>query len=632
MCGIAAVVDPAGRLDSGEVSVAVDTMQHRGPDGSGTWASRCRRVALGQTRLAVIDLITGDQPMHTADGAYHFVGNAEFYGYGAIRAELNRRGHRLLTTSDNEIALHLYAESGHQALERLRGEFAFVIWDEVRGELFAARDRFGVRPLFFAQHAGRVCLASEIKALVAMGVPAAWDPAALADHLISGLPADRTLFAGVRQVPPGQFLRTDGRRLELRPYWDLDYPTAAELPTAAESASHRESVQRAVLDAIRTRQWADVPVAYHLSGGLDSSAVVCAAARSGPVATFTVRFDDPAYDEGETARRTASFVGATHTEIPIRRSELLDGLEEMVASGEFMQENSHGIARKLQSAAIRDHGYKVALAGEGGDELFAGYPQTRRDLAFSVSDQVRAQTRASYAKLLAHGAPRHLQTLVAELDFVPGWILDRHLTVTAPIGELLSDSFAGVLAERDPFAELFGSDRGADQLAGRTPYHQSMYLVCKTWLCNYLLAAERLDMAHGVEVRLPFLDHHLADVAKWTPLEWHLAGDRSKPVLREAMRDYLPDEVHAGEKRPFFAPSAVTDDAALARFRRIVERDTLDSLPFFDPPKVRALTRRMSELPPARRTAYERPLQIVAGAVLLTERYGMASTPAEAMS
>ena len=626
MCGLVAIFDPGGRLGLDDAAVAVAAMRHRGPDRSGVWASRCRRVALGQTRLAVIDLVTGDQPMHTEDGAYHFVGNAEFYGYRAIRDELKGRGRRLLTTSDNEIALHLYAESGHRALDRLRGEFAFVIWDEARGELFAARDRFGVRPLCYAEHAGRLYLASEVKALLAMGVPAAWDDAAFADHLISGLPAHRTLFSGVRQVPPGHYLRADGRRLELRPYWDLDYPTAAELPATAESSTLRTSIEEAVLDAVQTRQRADVPVAYHLSGGLDSSSVVCAAARSGPVATFTVRFDDPAFDEGETARRTASHVGATHTEITVRRSELLDGLEEMVASGELMQENSHGIARMLQSAAIRGHGYEVALAGEGGDELFAGYPQTRQDLAFSVSDQVRARTRASYAKLLAHGAPRHLHTLVAELGFVPAWVLDRYLNATGPTTDLLTEPFAAVLAERDPFAELLGSDGGTDQLTGRTPYHQSMYLFCKTWLCNYLLAAERLDMAHALEVRLPLLDHHLADVAKWIPLEWHLAGDRPKPVLREAMRAHLPDEVYAAEKRPFFAPSAVTDDAALARFRRIVERDTLDSLPFFEPVKVRAMTRRLAELPPARRTAFERPLQIVAGAVLLTERYGMCST------
>jgi asparagine synthase (glutamine-hydrolysing) len=621
VCGIVAILDPAGGLRPDTVAAGVDALRHRGPDGSGAWVSACGRVALGHARLAVIDLTTGDQPMHTDDGAYHFVGNAEFYDYRAIRTELAGRGHRLRTTSDNEIAMHLYAEAAERSLERLRGEFAFVIWDAVRGELFAARDRFGVRPLFYAAHAGRLYLASEVKALLALGVPAAWDATAFADHLLAGLPADRTLFAGVRQVPPGCFLRTDGRRRTIRPYWDLDYPTADDLTAADGSAVHRTSVEHAVLDAVHTRMRADVPVAYHLSGGLDSSAVVCAAARAGPVATFTVRFDDPAFDEGAAAARTAAFVGATHVEIPVSRADFLDHIESTVAGGELMQENSHGTARLLQAAAIRAHGYKVVLAGEGGDELFAGYPQTRADLAFTLSAQVRDRTRANYATLLAHGAPRHLRTLLDELGFVPAWILDRYLTVTAPMAGVLSADFATLLAGRDPFAGPLTA--AAAQLTGRTPYHQSLYLFCKTWLCNYLLAAERLDMAHGLEVRLPLLDHHLAEVAKWTPLAGHLDGKRPKPVLREAMRAYLPTEVYLGDKRPFFAPPAVTDDRVLARLRAILDGGVLDELPFFDAGRVRAMLGRLADLPPERRSGYERPVQIVTGAVLLTERFGL---------
>jgi asparagine synthase (glutamine-hydrolysing) len=625
MCGIVAVVAAGGGLREPDLDRGIAALRHRGPDGTGSWVSPCGRAALGHTRLAIIDLDTGDQPMHTRDGRHHLVVNGEFYDYRPVREELRRRGHELRTASDSEIALHLYAERGPRAVQRLRGEFAFAVWDRARAELFAARDRFGVKPLYYAEHAGRVYLASEVKALLAMGVPARWDTGSLADHLLVCHAADRTLFAGIRQVPPGCFLRTDGRHVQIHTYWDLDYPTADELAPEPDRTTHHKGVESAVVDAVRTRMHADVPVAYHLSAGLDSGTVVGTAARFAATPTFTVRFDDPALDEGDAARRAAAHLGASNTEIFFRRADFVDGIEATIARADMIQENSHGIARMRQSERIRSHGYKVVLAGEGGDEMFAGYPQSRSDLALSVSAEERARHRDGYAKLATHGGPAHLRGLLDRLGFIPAWILDRYLTVGSPMAGLLSAAFARVVAARDPCGSLLAGERGAAQLTGRTPYHQSMYLFCKTWLCNYLLAAERLDMAHALEVRLPFLDHQLHEVVKWTPPAWHLEGARPKPVLREAMRAYLPPGRYEAAKRPFFAPPAVTDDRVLSQLAEILARPALDELPFLDPVKVRALVGRLRELPPDRRVGYERVVQIVTGIVLLTERYAMRS-------
>ncbi len=625
VCGIFAIWSAAGGLAAPDLTVPVRALSHRGPDGRGTWCAPSGRAALGHTRLAVVGLATGAQPMHTCDGRYHLAATGEFYGYQEIQAELRRSGRRLSTGSDSEIALHLYAESGPRALDRLRGEFAFVIWDERDGELFAARDRFGIKPLYYAHHRGRLYLSSEIKALLAAGVPARWDRASLADHLTVCCLPDRTLFHGIRQVPPGCYLRAGEGGTRITTYWDLDYPLAAELPETAESPAHLETIESAVCAAVRTRMQADVGVAYHLSGGLDSTTVVAVAARHADPATFTVRFrDDASFDEGQTARRTAEAVGARHTEIVFAESDFAGQAAETVARGEMIQENSHGAARLMQSQAIRAAGYKVVMAGEGGDEVFAGYPQSRKDLAYSLSPQVRARARDSYAKLNAHGPAGHLRFLLSQLDFVPNWMLDRHMTVTLPLTTVLRDEFARELEQREPCAALF-SGQGSAQLAGRTPYHQAMYLFCKTWLCNYILAAERLDMAHGLEVRLPFFDHHLFAAAKWAPLDWYVRGDSPKPLLREAMRRYLPDEVYRGGKQGFFAPPAVGDDRVLMRLRELVRRGALDGLPFFDPAKIDAMAQRLTGLPAARRAPYDKAVQFVTGVILMTETFHMSS-------
>jgi asparagine synthase (glutamine-hydrolysing) len=626
MCGIVAIWSSGGGLLPGDLAAPVRALRHRGPDGLGTWVSPSGDAALGNTRLAVIDLETGDQPISDVSGRYHLVANGEFYGYEAIRAELLDRGHRLRTRTDSEIALHLYAEDGWHALDRLRGEFAFVIWDERRGELFAARDRFGIKPLYYTEHRGRLYLASEVKALLACGVAARWDMGAFADHLLLCYPADRTLFAGVRQVPPGCYLLASADGIVIRRYWDLDYPEASELPAMDDADAHLGDIESAVRDAVLIRMRADVPVAYHLSGGVDSSSVAALAAAAGEVHAFTVRFDDPGFDESAVAHRTSARLGARLTEVRFGRAEFADRIDETIACGEMIQENSHGIARLMQSAAISAHGYKVVLAGEGGDEMFAGYPHFRKDLAFSQSAEVRALAQRSYARLGAHGPPHHMRVFLDHLSFVPNWIIDRYLTVTLPLLPLLRQPFARLLTARQPGEELIGGSDTAGQLRGRTPYHQSMYLFCKTWLCNYILAAERLDMAHAVETRLPFLDHHVADVAKWTPLAWYMRDGVSKAVLREAMRRHLPDEVYRAAKKPFFAPAAVENDVAFARLRRIVDDDVLHRQPFFDPGRVRSFFDTIQAESAARRGRHERVAQIVAGTCLLAETFGLDHT------
>ncbi|QKV97141.1 asparagine synthase (glutamine-hydrolyzing) [Streptomyces sp. NA02950] len=624
MCGIIAVF--GGGFSSSDVAAAVEILRPRGPDGTGIWTAASGRAVLGHTRLAVVDPAGSAQPLRDELGETAVVVNGEFYDYQRIRHDLARTGHACRTGGDSELALRLYRRDGHQALSELRGEFAFALWDERRGEVFAARDRFGIKPLYYAERDGRLYLSSEIKALLACGVPARWDLAAYAAHLQLALPPDRTLFAGVRQLPPGCYLVAGERGVTVRRYWDLDYPTAEELAEAEHRApdaldEHLADVRSALDEAVRLRTVADVPLACHLSGGVDSSAVTALAARHAPVSSFTVQFPDVALDESPVAVRTAARLGLPHHRVGVAPADVAEHLAATLRAGEMVQENSHGVARFLHSAAIRAGGFKVALAGEGGDELFAGYPQSQRDLALSRDPAALNRARAGYRKLSEFGAPRHLRSTLDRLGFLPNWLTERHLTVVGPSRALLRREFADLLAETDACAPLL--DQSRSQLDGRSPLHQSSYLFAKGWLANYILAAERLDATHAVEVRLPFLDHHLFAAARTAALSWYAPGGRAKHVLREAVRGELSDEVYSGGKRGFFAPPAVADSGLLELLRDLTSDSAMRDNPCYDPIAVRRLLEEMRDRPADRQAGNDRLLHLVAGTSLLTTEFGM---------
>ncbi|ACU37560.1 asparagine synthase (glutamine-hydrolyzing) [Actinosynnema mirum] len=625
MCGIYGVFGDGG-LSPADASAAVEALRPRGPDGTGVWASPSGRAVLGHTRLAVVDPVGSAQPIADGAGEAVIVVNGEFYDHRRVRRDLARTGHPCRTGGDSEIALRLYLRDGHRALRELRGEFAFALWDERRGELFAARDRFGVKPLFYAERNGRLYLSSEIKALLACGVPARWDLAAYAAHLQAALPPDRTLFAGVRQLPPGCYLVAGGEGVAVHRYWDLDYPTTEELAETERGgadalAGHVALVRSALDEAVRLRTVADVPLASHLSGGVDSSAVAALAARHAPITGFTVQFPDSALDESPIAARTA-----TRLDLPLRRVgvEPADTAAHLVATlraGEMVQENSHGVARFLHSAAIRAGGFKVALAGEGGDELFAGYPQSQRDLALSLDAAALERARAGYRKLSAFGAPRHLRSTLDRLGFLPGWLTQRHLAVVVPSRPLLRREFADLLDGTDSCGPLL--DQSRSQLDGRPPLHQSSYLFAKGRLANYLLAAERLDAAHAVEARLPYLDHHLFATARAAALSWYAPGGRAKHVLREAVRDELSDEVYAGGKRGFFAPPAAAGDGLVALLRGLVDDSAMRDNPIYEPAAVRRFLDELDDRPAERQADSDRLLHLVTATSLLTTEFGM---------
>jgi asparagine synthase (glutamine-hydrolysing) len=341
MCGIVAIFSRRDPVSPAAVQRATQSLYHRGPDGQRHWISPDGRVALGHARLSIIDLTTGDQPIANEDEQMHIVVNGEFYGFEPIQRELEGSGHRLRTRSDSEIALHLYEDLGAQCVQRLRGEFAFVLWDETNRTLFAARDRFGIKPLFYAFHGETLYFASEVKALFAAGVPARWDAESVYHSVEFGGHQLRTLFDGVFQVPPGHYLLATDKHLQLSKYWDFNYPPVRQAADnhANENrpdAEYATEFRNALEEAVRIRLRADVPVGCYLSGGLDSCAVLGLAARHHPepIRAFTLTFDRAEYDEGEVAREMAATVGAEFFPIPIRQDDLADHFADAIAQAE----------------------------------------------------------------------------------------------------------------------------------------------------------------------------------------------------------------------------------------------------------------------------------------------------------
>lgn len=641
MCGIAAFFSRDQSLPASVLERATAVLHHRGPDSRRQWISPDGRLGLGHARLSIIDLEGGDQPIASEDESVRLVVNGEFYDFERIRADLEQRGHRFRTRSDSEIALHLYEESGAQCLHQLRGEFALILWDSANRSVFAARDRFGIKPLFYAVHEGTLYLGSEVKALFAAGVPARWDSESFHDQA-AGVPLpDRTLFRGVYQIPPGHYLLATRGGLRILKYWDFDYATAAEI--AHRRRSEREYIEEfgAALDeAVRLRMRADVPVGCYLSGGLDSCAVLGLAARHArePIQAFTLTFDQAAYDEGAIAREMAAKAGAEFYPVPIHQSDLADHFADAVWHGEALFLNGHGVSKYLLSRAVRDAGFKVVYTGEGSDEILGGYPHFRRDMVlYNTEGQDPAEVQrllgalsdgnaVSRGLLLSDGQGGVPDLVRRTLGFVPSWF-EVFATMAVKRRSLFADGFRDEFGERTAIGAFLNQFDVAGQLQGRDPLNQALYLWSKSALCQYILVVlgDRMEMAHSIEGRLPFLDHHVVECLRRMPVSLKIRGMTEKYVLREAARPVLTDTVYRRQKHPFLSPPVT--GLPSERFHTLLQ-DTLRgpalaSLPFYDTTRVKALLDRLPSMSDADRVAWDPILMTVLSACILQERFGL---------
>jgi len=642
MCGIVGVFSRRDPISADVMERTTSSLYHRGPDGQQHWIAADGRVALGHTRLSIIDLTTGDQPIRSEDGRTRIVVNGEFYGYESIQKELERSGHRLYTKSDSEIALHLYEDLGTQCLHRLRGEFALILWDETNRTMFAARDRFGIKPLFYSFHKGTLYLASEVKALFAAGVPRRWDAESVSNSIEFGGHPVRTLFDGVFQVPPGHYLLATERHIQLIRYWDFDYPRVDSNAPVRSNAEYVAEFRHAFEEAVRIRLRADVPVGCYLSGGLDSCAVLGLAAkhRPDPIRAFTLTFDRSDYNEEKEAREMAAKVGAEFFPIAIKQTDLADHFADAILQSETFCFNAHGVAKYLLSRAVRDAGYKVVLTGEGSDEILGGYAHFRRDmLLYNKEGQNPAEVAAllhdlerlnpvSRGLLLPHGEAKPLHNVKRLLGFVPSWI-ETFSARSAKMQDLLAEDYLNKFGQRVGYQALLNSIDVRGQLTGRDPVHQSLYLWSKTFLPGYILTmlGDRMEMAHSVEGRVPFLDHHLVELVRSQPVSQKIHGMREKYVLREAVRDVITDTVYRRQKHPFLSPPATLNPTEkLSTFMQDTLRGpVLATIPFFNQKKVVSFLDSLHTMDEGSRVANDQVLMTVVSACVLQERFRLAA-------
>lgn len=642
MCGIVALFSPQGGISESSLRSGINSLKHRGPNGQKFWISRDRRVGLGHARLSIIDLNHGDQPISNQEQTLQIVANGEFYDYERIQSDLKQKGYLLQTNSDSEIALHLYRELGTQCLHHLRGEFAFAIWDERNKTLFAARDSFGIKPLYYTTHDDTLYIASEVKALFAAGVPAYWNYESFFQADSGVFDSRRTIFGNIYQVPPGHFLIASPSSIQLHRYWDFNYPLLDESVTQSTPEEYIQQLRASLNESINLRLRADVPVGCYLSGGIDSAAILGMATSqsSKPITAFTLAFeDDDAYNEAAIAEEMAAHTGAKLQVIPIRQADLAEHFADSIWNCEMYCINASTAAKYLLSRAVRDAGYKVVLTGEGSDEIFAGYVHFRQDMLLynqqgqdpqtvqSLLEQLKQSNQVSAGLLLAEEmSAQSLTSCQQTLGYIPSGIkalAELHLR-SFP---LYAPEFLTLVERRDPHRIFLNQMDVQGQLAGREPVHQSLYLWSKTVLANYLLRmlGDGVEMAHSIEGRLPFLDRQVVELVSKMPVALKIRGLTEKYALREAAKPFITDTVYRRQKHPFMAPRSTFQlDGALYELTQDTLRSSaLTSVPFYDRQAVVQLLDRLPQMSDRDRAGFDPVLMKILSTCVLQERFGL---------
>lgn len=571
MCGLFSALSFGPALHAEALNPGLEALQTRGPDGRGFWLNPAQQVYLGHVRLAIRDLSGGAQPLHSPDGRLHAVVNGELYNAEQLRQELN---YDFQTQSDSELVLALYQRDGLDFVHALRGEFALVLWDGER--LIAVRDRFGIKPLWYHRNAEALYLTSKARALFAAQIlrPSLSLQALQESFSFQYMLPASSLYEGVRQLPPGHLLcATPDGNMRISRYWDQDYAPARELQTPRDAA---EIVLEQLRDAVKERLCADAPLCTHLSGGLDSTSLMLLTqeglSHRGPsrkkLESFCVSFPEHGdYDELQLARQSAAHAQVHLHQVDVRVEDMIREWSETLQLSEGLAINGHVVAKRLLNRHIHRAGFKVALSGEGADELLLGYGHFRQDLGLQnnnpliqglhlapmqdlMQDLTQGRTQA------AHGP--ELQIFQEAWGHVPAF-----LSAKAHLGRRVQQFFehdSPLKNAQEDVAHEWVSQMTPTQFKDWHPVHRSAYLWQKSALVQYILntIGDGTEMAHSIEGRVPFLDHLLFEKLRdWQP-QIHFAppgqGSLEKKLLRQALGERLPPALRKRPKHPFTAP------------------------------------------------------------------------------
>jgi asparagine synthase (glutamine-hydrolysing) len=566
MCGITGVMRFGGgdHVETGVVRRMCDVMAHRGPDDDGIFVDG--PVGLGMRRLSIIDLATGHQPISNEDATVWIVFNGEIYNHAELREQMLARGHKYKTHSDTESIVHLYEEYGRDCVRHLRGMFAFAIWDMRKQKLFVARDRLGIKPLYYRLTPESLVFGSEIKVILAYpGVRADFARAGLPEYLAFGyLSGEETLYQGISKLMPGHTMEIghDGK-LRIDAYWDLS--------VSGDDSSHDESyyVQKyreMLEEAVDSHLMSDVPLGVFLSGGVDSSAVAALMTkiRRSPVETFSVGYTEQTYSELPYARIVAQHLNSIHHEVLVSRQEFFDALPKLIWHEDEPIVWPSSVSLYFVARLARER-VKVVLTGEGSDETLGGYTRyafTLKNAGWDrvyrslVPSAVRRGIRGSIASSsLIHATLRRklAHTFLARdgKDW-PSFYFDNFFSAfdQNEQEQLLTEQFAGELAERSAYKHVLGY---WEQASGEM-LQRLLYTDIKTYLLELLMKQDNMSMAASIESRVPFLDHVLVEFATRIPREVQLKGMAGKQILKKAVSDLLPHEILYRSKLGFPTP------------------------------------------------------------------------------
>jgi asparagine synthase (glutamine-hydrolysing) len=553
MCGICGVYNfgTGQPADAMALKRSTDAMVHRGPDDEGFYLDG--ELGIGNRRLSIIDLPGGHQPLTNEDESVWITFNGEIYNYRDLRQDLITRGHQFRTHSDTETILHLYEEHDLAFLDHLRGMFALAIWDSRSRRLVLARDRLGVKPLFYSLEPGRLAFASELRALrELLPRPPEIEPQSVYDFFgFRYIPAPRTFYRGIEKLLPGHYLLADSRGVRSHAYWDI--PPEEELSKSAKESA--AEVVEQLRESVRLRLIADVPLGVFLSGGTDSSAIVAFMAEllARPLRTFSVGFDDPEYSELPFARAVARRYGTEHHELVVKPEHLSDELPRLVAfRGEPIAEPTDAalyLISRLASESV-----KVVLAGEGGDELFAGYPKYAADRLAGLVSALPQEVTGALIRWLPY-RQRRVKIALEALSIRDE--AERSATWFASFSREERESLFApeFLAQVDPAHPARVFESYLEKVRDRSPLKRMLYADLKVWLPdNLLLRGDLMTMAASIEERVPFLDHRLVELAARLPTRLLTRGFRTKALLKDALRPYVPEEALLRRKVGFTVP------------------------------------------------------------------------------
>ncbi len=566
MCGIVGCLDWSGaqRPDVGLLRRMLTSIRHRGPDEFGVYVDD--KLGMGSARLSIIDLTTGQQPICNEDGSLWIVFNGEIFNYLELRAELVQRGHKFSTQSDTEVILHLYEELGPTCLQHFNGQFAIAIWDTRQETLFLARDRLGVRPVFYAPLPQGLVFGSEIKAiLLDARIPARLDPYALAQTFTFWAPlAPRTVFQGIEELRPGHYMLATKAGRTVSQYWGLEFPPAGEEANLSE-AEAAEQLRALLSDATRLRLRADVTVGSYLSGGLDSTYIVGLIREHTPesLCTFSIGFANAAYDESKYQELATAFLGTDHRRTYCEDADIGRVLPEVIWHTEVPILRTSPVPMYLLSKLVRDNGIKVVLTGEGSDEFLGGYDiykedKIRRFWAREPESALRPlllRRLYPYIANVTRGGDAYLSAFFGKGLTETDRLAYSHLmrwNSTARMRNFLSADFQ--LNAYDPVDEALANFDGI--LQGRSPLAQAQFLEVTTFMSAYLLSSQgdRVMAANSIEGRFPFLDYRVVEFAGRLPPHLKMRGLREKHILKQSAAGFLPPEIVERYKQPYRAP------------------------------------------------------------------------------